>query len=174
MNTEVTKKITIGNVCFIRDPATQRVLLLKRDREPMKELFTGVGGKTHFGEDIRTSCLREVEEETGLVVTDLVCRGILTTLLEGTSSSWILFLYTADHFTGNQLPCDEGELMWIPYDQVLSLPLIGFIREILPDLLFHDHFIEGTLRHDLKGKVLAKDLYLQEMPLQLASSGIGL
>lgn len=50
------QKITVGNVCFIRNPARRQVLLLKRNHEPMQNLYTGVGGKTHCLEDIRTSC----------------------------------------------------------------------------------------------------------------------
>jgi 8-oxo-dGTP diphosphatase len=158
MMTESVKKMTIGNVCFIRDVTNRRVLLLKRNREPMKDLFTGVGGKTNFFEDIHASCLREVQEETGLVVTDLKCNGVMKTLLDGKDSSWILFVYTADHFTGEQISCDEGELVWVPYDQVFSLPLVGFIREILPQILFDDCFVEGTVRHDMGGLVLEKTL----------------
>ncbi len=61
------KKFTVGNVCFITDPNHGHVLLLERSREPLKGLWTGVGGKTAFDEDVKGSCLREVKEETGLV-----------------------------------------------------------------------------------------------------------
>lgn len=151
-------KIIVGNVCFIRDEARQRVLFLKRNREPMKDLFTGVGGKTNFDEDIHASCLREVKEETGLDVLDLKCKGVIKTVLDGKDSSWILFVYVADHFNGEMIACDEGELQWIPYDRISSLDMIGFIREILPYVLMDDQFVEGTFRHDLRGTVLERTL----------------
>jgi 8-oxo-dGTP diphosphatase len=152
------KKITIGNVCFIRDPMTHRVLFLKRGREPMKGLYTGVGGKTEFCEDIRSSCFREACEETGLRIRDFNCKGVLKTILDGADSSWILFIYAADSFEGQLIDCDEGELRWVGPDEISSLPLIGFIRAILPAILFDDHFVEGTIRHDISGRVLEKTL----------------
>ena len=46
------------------------------------------GGETEFHEDIRSSCLREIKEETGLTVDSLALRGIVKTILEDDSSSW--------------------------------------------------------------------------------------
>jgi 8-oxo-dGTP diphosphatase len=151
-------KTIIGNVCFIRDEARREALFLKRNREPMKGLYTGVGGKTGFFEDIHESCLREISEETGLIVSDLQCRGVIKTILDGKDSCWILFVYVAGSFTGKLIECDEGELRWVPYDQIYSLKLIGFIEEILPALFQGDQFVEGTIRHTLDGVVLEKKL----------------
>ena len=34
-----------------------------------------------------------------------------------------MFLYTATGFTGELKACDEGDLEWVPFDRIPSLPL---------------------------------------------------
>ena len=153
------KKITVGNVCFIKNREGNKLLLLKRNREPMQHLCTGVGGKTRFDEDIHVSCLREVKEETGLEVQELTLRGVIKTLLQGKDSAWILFVYTAVSDSEICIDCDEGELGWVDIDAVESQNLIGFIREILPAVLSGEGFLEGTITHDLTGRVVEKTIH---------------
>lgn len=148
------KKITVGNVCFVFDKAEKKILLLKRNREPMKGMCTGVGGKTDFHEDIRMSCFREVKEETGLDVINVRLKGVLKTILDGKDSSWILFIYTAEKNQSSINSCDEGELSWVAEEDLHKQPLVGFIREVLPHILNPSGFFEGTVRHDMKGVVL--------------------
>lgn len=151
-------KVTVGNVCFIRNEQSSEILLLHRNREPMKDLWTGVGGKTGFDEDIHTSCLREVKEETGLDVNDLKLKGVVKTILKGRDSAWILFVYTATTSSADVISCDEGELRWVPEDAVYECNLVGFIRPILPHVLDDEVFLEGTIKHDMGGQVLNEQL----------------
>jgi ADP-ribose pyrophosphatase YjhB (NUDIX family) len=148
-------KITIGNVCFIQDREKEKILLIHRNKEPMKDLYTGVGGKTRTREDIRFSCQREVFEETGLSPTNVRLKGVLKTLIEGGSSSWILFAYTAESPECNVPYCNEGTLEWVPIHDLKSRHIIGFIRKVLPLLLDEESFFEGTVVHDLQGEVLS-------------------
>lgn len=150
------KKITIGTVCFLIDKAKDRVLLLERSREPMKAKFTGVGGKTHFEEDIKESCIREIKEETGYDAKELKLKGIVKTLLQGKDSSWILFVYTCSDFAGQEISCDEGELHWVKRTDIYKTDLIGFIREILPTVLSEEGFVETCLLHDSHGDLIDK------------------
>ena len=152
------KKVIIGNVCFIKDEKNNKILLLKRNREPMQNMLTGIGGKTDFEEDINSSCVREVKEETGLNVNDIKLKGIIKTILDGNTSSWLLFVYTAENFNGELINCNEGELMWIDLDKIYSYDLIGFIKKILPSILVKSEFIEGMIRHDIKGNVIDEKL----------------
>lgn len=154
-------KITIGTVCFITDLETGNLLMLKRAFEPMKDLWTGVGGKTGFGEDIRQSCIREVYEETGLEIRNLQLKGVVKTILQGSNSSWILFVYTADEYHGNLLDCPEGELKWVNKGDVMNLELPGFIREIFP-FTENQGFYEGTMVHDKNGVVIEKVLNVNQ------------
>ncbi len=149
-------KITIGTVCFLIDRNKNEMLFLERSFEPMKDMFTGVGGKTRFSEDINMSCLREIKEETGLTASHLKLKGVVKTILDGHDSSWILFVYTSDAFTGIQIDCPEGKLHWIKIEDIYGINQIGFIREIMPFVLHEKTFIEGTITHDISGKVMSK------------------
>ncbi len=150
-------KITVGTVCFIFDRENSKVLLLKRAFEPMQGMVTGVGGKTHFNEDIKASCVREVKEETGLDVINLKLHGVVKTLLKGYDSSWILSVYSTDSYSGDIIECPEGELMWVDTEDIYDHNLIGFIRDIMPAII-ENGFVEGTIEHDIKGNIIDKVL----------------
>lgn len=153
------QKIIVGTVCFIRDAAQNKVLLLLRNRAPMVSLYTGVGGKTNFEEDVRVSCLREIKEETGLTVEGLQLCGVLKTVLKDGQSSWILYVYTAFASARPAPLCDEGQLIWVPFEQVLQHNLIGFIRRIWPYLFEVERFFEGFILHDSQGNVLEESIH---------------
>jgi 8-oxo-dGTP diphosphatase len=151
------KSLTIGTVCFLIDEKTGKILLLERSRSPMKNKVTGVGGKTNFEEDILSSCIREIKEETGFEAKNLRLNGIIKTIEESLDSSWILFIYTCCEFYGQQSECPEGKLFWIDRNDVQNQNLIGFIKELIPHILNGDSF-EGTIIHDMEGNVISKQL----------------
>ena len=86
------------------------------------------------GEDAETpleAAKREIKEETGLEVTDLRLRGIITFILPDWGNE-LTFLYTAKTDTAETLPCSEGTLAWIPKEKILDLPLWEGDRVFLP------------------------------------------
>lgn len=154
-----TQKTTIGNVCFLIDKKENKVLLLKRAFDPMKGKYTGVGGKTHFDEDIHRSCSREVKEETGYEVAKLELKAVVKTILDKHHTSWILFVYTCSEYSGEQIDCDEGQLIWVDLDKITEYPLIGFIKELIPHIFQKGAFIESLILHDQHGRVIDKDIH---------------
>ncbi|MGE0077970.1 MAG: NUDIX domain-containing protein [Bacteroidales bacterium] len=150
-------KITIGTVCFLINKSNNTMLLLERANEPMSGMVTGVGGKTHFEEDINDSCIREIKEETGLDARNLKLHGVIKTILDGHNSTWILFIYSTANFDGEQINCPEGKLAWVNIDKIFDTNLIGFIREIMPYVL-ENKIIEGTIRHTSTGNVIEKNI----------------
>lgn len=148
------KKIVVGNVCFIIDKQNNKILLLKRNREPMQFMYTGVGGKNSPEESSFDSCVREAKEETGLDVSEVNLRGVIRTILDEYNSSWILSIYTATGFSGEIIECNEGELEWVDISSVGSYGLIGFIRKIMPHILDERIIFDGVIIHDIKGNVI--------------------
>ena len=68
-------QIEITNMCMILDPATKRIVVQKRVK-----YWTGLafpGGHLERGESLVESAIREVREETGLIVSDLKPCGII-------------------------------------------------------------------------------------------------
>ncbi len=75
--------------------------------------------------------LREVEEETGLILTSYRFRGLVTFCSEIYPTEYMC-LYTADEFLGELKACDEGKLEWVKKEKLAELNLWD------GDLLFFD------------------------------------
>ena len=79
-------------------------------------------GKYEPGESPEDCVLREAREETGFLLTSYRLRGIVTFLFNDQEAEY-MFLYTADGFTGQPVPCDEGTLEWVPKEEIDRLNL---------------------------------------------------
>ena len=109
-------------------------LLMYRNRKPddiNEGKWIGVGGHLEENEAPEECVLREIKEETGLEVTNLRLRGIITFILPDWGNE-LTFLYTAKTDTAETLPCSEGTLAWIPIAQIPELPLWEGDRIFLP------------------------------------------
>ena len=142
----MVRKTTVGDVCFIRKGS--KVLLLRRDKEPLRGKWTGVGGKTEFSEEPLESCLREVKEETGLDIEPKLA-GIITTINKAEASKWFLFVYVADGYSGDLKQSSEGFLEWVNEEKLYEKDLV-FIRVSLPYVLHRERkgIITGKIIHD--------------------------
>lgn len=106
-------------MCILRHK--DELLLLKRLREPNKDMYTPVGGKLDPFEGPYEAALRETLEETGVKLSYMRFCG---TLIETSPASynWCSFVYVADI---DRIPpplCTEGSLEWIPLSNVLKVP----------------------------------------------------
>lgn len=110
-----------------------RVLLMLRHKEPNLGLWVAPGGKVEPGESPYECALRELREETGLRVSKLYFRGLVTEVSPRPDWQWMLFLYVATGVTG-QLVGDqrEGAFQWWPVDQVHTLPIPQADQVFLP------------------------------------------
>lgn len=73
MSIEVNHKIL--TMCMIQDG--NRILLLNRPSEMGFPGYIAPGGKVDFPESIVDGAIREVKEETGLVVKDIAYKGLI-------------------------------------------------------------------------------------------------
>ncbi len=110
-------------LCYIRNDRGQTLLIhrIKKENDLNHDKWIGVGGKFEDKESPEECLVREVLEETGLMLTSYRYRGIVTFV----SDEWdteFMHLFTADGFTGELCRCDEGVLEWVDNDKVASLP----------------------------------------------------
>ena len=105
------------------------------------------GGAVELGETPEMAAVREVKEETGLVLTDYRYRGIVTFVSNewGTES---MHLFTADGFEGEMKTCDEGELVWVPKSEIEHLNIWEGDKIFFQLLIESDRFFSLKLRYE--------------------------
>ena len=125
----------------------------KKKDDPCEGKWVGVGGKFEPGESADECLLREVREETGLLLTEYRSCGIVHFI----SDTWPdedMYLYTAtgfegrDDFSDNSFECSEGDLRWIPKDRILDLNLWDGDKYFLAPLFEGKNNINMTCRYE--------------------------
>lgn len=110
-------------LCYIENNDAYLMLLRnKKENDLNSGKWIGVGGKFEENESPDECLLREVKEETGLLLTSYRFRGVVTFV----SDKWEceqMFLYTAHEYSGELKECSEGTLCWIRKKDVPSLDL---------------------------------------------------
>ncbi len=110
-------------LCYIEKE--KKYLMLHRvskKNDINKDKWIGVGGHFEEGESPEECLLREVREETGLILTDWRFRGIVTFCSEDYPTEYMC-LYTAEGFQGELADCDEGTLEWVDKSRMNELQL---------------------------------------------------
>jgi len=85
--------------------------------------WNGLGGKLEPGETPEECAKREILEESGLNVSNLVMKGLLTFPGFSNEEDWYAFVFTASEFEGELIDSPEGYLRWIPDAELFDLPL---------------------------------------------------
>ena len=97
------------------------ILLLKRNRDPFKGMWSLPGGKIAFDEFITHALEREVEEETGLRVTSREFIGIVSELLvekQRVEKGHLINVFLAHTDQSKMRSSAEGELKWFNYQEL--------------------------------------------------------
>ncbi len=151
------KKNEHTTLCYIiKDGKVLMMLRNKKKQDINQNKWIGVGGHFKYGESPEECLLREVEEETGLVLTGYKVRGIVTFCYKDVVE--YMHLYTADQYEGELSYCDEGELSWIDKDKVMDLNIWEGDRIFLK-LLFEDAgYFSLKLIYDDEGRLVDKEL----------------
>ena len=111
-------------LCYIeRDGAYLMLHRTKKANDENHDKWIGIGGKFEAFESPYDCVLREAQEETGLTLTSLRYRGIVTFVSDQMPVAEYMHLFTADAFTGEVRECDEGDLEWIFIEDLLKLPM---------------------------------------------------
>ena len=116
-------EMKMTTLCYLeRDSEYLMLHRTKKEGDENRDKWIGVGGKFEPGESPEDCLLREVREETGLTLTAWRYRGLVTFV----SDVWpceYMHLFTADAWTGEERPCDEGELRWIGKETLYELTM---------------------------------------------------
>ena len=152
----------LGVICHIRDEG--RVLLqLRADGAFGAGFWNGPGGHVEEGESPLEAAIREVEEEAGLVVRDLLEHGVLTFYFgEAEEPKYMVHVFSTERFEGDVRASAEGRLEWFPEDGV------PYDRMFPDDRYWFHHVLagrrfQGTFRiSDDLTQVISHDLRLEQ------------
>jgi 8-oxo-dGTP diphosphatase len=128
----------IAVLCYLYD-RDDRVLLLHRNKNPNRGMYSPIGGKleVELGEGPHDCAKREIREETGLDLPDDMVRltGVVSETAYQDETHWLIFLFEImrpiDHDEVVDMTMDEGELEWIALDGVSALQIPETDREIM-------------------------------------------
>jgi 8-oxo-dGTP diphosphatase len=98
-----------------------KLLLLKRIKDPNKDKYTPVGGKIDPFESPVETTIRETYEETGIKITDPKYCGVMVET-SPTKYNWICFVYLSEIEFLEPPECNEGILEWIEFSELKSIP----------------------------------------------------
>ena len=145
-------------VHIIQDGKYLMMHRVKKKNDVNKDKWIGVGGHFEYGESPDECLLREVKEETGLTLLDYRMRGIVT-FVYGEDVVEYMHVYTSDAFEGELIECDEGELVWVPIDEVLNLPIWEGDKIFLKLLKEDAPFFSLKLVYDTNDNLLLSELH---------------
>jgi ADP-ribose pyrophosphatase len=118
-------------ICFIKQG--DHILLLNREKPSWMGAWNGVGGKLEPNETPRESILREVKEETGIVLDSIDFKGVVTWFVGGT---WTGGMYAyivelpSDYRYETPRKTDEGILDWKDMQWILHPENRGIVTNI--------------------------------------------
>ena len=123
-------------LCYLeKDDSYLMLHRVSKKNDVNRDKWIGVGGKVKDGESPDDCLLREVFEETGLKLTSYRYKGLITFVSDIYETEY-MFLYEGISWTGEMSEdCDEGSLAWIPFDEIMDLPLWEGDRLFLPELI---------------------------------------
>ena len=140
---EKAERVILTNLCMIRDGS--KVLV----EEKVGKGADGIifpGGHVEAHEPIVDAVIREMKEETGLTITSPRLCGVKEWINED-GSRYVVFLFTADQFTGELASSAEGRVFWMEKEDVLLSNWIwhmdGLMR-IMADGEYTELFLEAA------------------------------
>lgn len=137
----------LTSLCYIEKDGCYLVLhRTKKEHDENEDKWIGVGGKFEPGESPLECVQREVMEETGLTMTNPRFRGIVTFVSDEWGTEY-MHLFTCTEFTGTLTDCDEGELVWLPKDELLTKKMWAGDRLFLKALDERSDFFSLKLRY---------------------------
>ena len=112
-----TEEVELTNMCMICD-GQGNVLVQDKRNHPTWHGWNFPGGHVEKGEYVTLSVIREIREETGLILENPKLCGIKEFHKLKDGKRYIVFLYSADKFTGELKAWNEGEIFWYPLKEL--------------------------------------------------------
>ena len=114
----------LATLCYLRrDGHTLMVHRIKKTNDMHQGKWNGLGGKLEPGETPEECAVREIYEESGLIVHNPQLKGLITFPAFDDLEDWYVFVYLVTDFAGELIDSPEGTLQWIDNSELKNLPL---------------------------------------------------
>lgn len=146
-----TENVELTVLCLIHKD--NQYLLQDRIKEDWKG-YTLPGGHVEKDESIVDAVIREIKEETGLMICNPKLCGVKQFPIE--NGRYIVFLFQTDEFEGEVISSQEGAMCWINKDELSSVNTVKDLRELL-HVILDDNLTEFQyIIEDNKWKIVTK------------------
>jgi 8-oxo-dGTP diphosphatase len=114
----------LATLCYLKmDGKTLMIHRVKKENDMHHGKWNGLGGKLNPGESPEDCVIREVREESGLIIIDPLLKGFLTFPKFANDEDWYAFVFVARKIEGQLIESEEGVLKWIDDEHLLNLDL---------------------------------------------------
>lgn len=125
-----TENVELTVLCLLhRDGA---YLLQDRKKEDWKG-YTLPGGHVEQGESFVDAVIREMKEETGLLILNPKLCGIKQFPIEG--GRYLVFLFEATEYEGEIISSEEGAMHWVRIDNLKDVKLVNDFEDLIRVML---------------------------------------
>lgn len=139
----------LATLCYVIDKKAHSTLMIhrvKKKNDYHEGKWNGLGGKFESGESPEECAIREIKEESGLIVKNLKMKGFITFPMFDMVEDWYVFLFKADNFEGKLIDSAEGKLEWIPNDKLTEINLWEGDKFFIP-WLFGERFFSAKFNY---------------------------
>lgn len=134
-------KIEMTNMCMIINKDNNKVVVQERVKSWKGLSFPG--GHIEEGESIVESTIREIREETGLEISNLVSCGVIHWHNTDTGDKYMVFNFKTECYSGELFSeTEEGKVYWMDLDVLQSQNLAKGLLERLP-MFIESKYSEG-------------------------------
>lgn len=138
-------------ICFIK--SENKLLLLNRVKSPNMGMWNGIGGKLEKDETPLDGIKREILEETGIKLLDVIYAGNVTWISKNGNSGMYVFLANLPESFSLQTPkkVEEGILEWKNIDWLLDTNnkgVVSNLKRYLPVILQGKYNYEHKFTYD--------------------------
>ena len=138
-----SEPVELTVMCMLRDGQGR---LLMQQQKPSWPGLAFPGGHVEPGESFTGAVIREMREETGLTILDPQLCGVKQ-FQTSEGVRYVVLFYRASRFTGTLTPSAEGEVFWLPRDELARYPLaedfLDMLRVFESDLLNEFYYHNG-------------------------------
>lgn len=121
-----TEQAELTVLCLIHDEDSYLLQVrVKKDRKG----YTLPGGHIEPGESVLDVAIREMQEETGLVIKAPRLCGIKQFPIEG--GRYLVFLFETDQFEGKAVDSEEGRMQWVKKSELKNVKLVDDFDDLI-------------------------------------------